>query len=353
MGRELPVGAFSGKWAVNDAIRAAQQASHPATLRLPVAFGFPLGGIVGRTAIGLALLAVGAAMLAQHGALWWLGAVCFGALGALVTVSNVRALTDPERRKIVLDEDGVEIRYGNSSRRYGFLDYSDYRISRLGLRRFLTALPIDLDRSLGAPAERVRFTLYDRPAFLAPMPMLGGGAPGSLLEWQATLNELRRAAVDTAGLTEKLERAALERGVAEARNLSDWHARAQPGVRPSRLSRAAYGTGRIVLTLLFFVLLFAPMGIASALEYLGIVVCSQACSPALLQGVMIGGPLIAVLVFATAGGRMMVKRAHDLDEELPYWKAVLSSLSHRGPYCRRLSREEGTRGTNRFGPPPK
>jgi hypothetical protein len=338
---------------VNDAIRAAQQASHLATLRLPVAFDFPLGGIVGRTAIGLALLAAGAGMLAQHGTLWWLGAVCFGGLGAVVAVSNLRALADPERRKIVLDEDGVEIRYGNSRRRYRFLDYSDYRISRLGLRRFLTALPIEFDRSLSGRAERVRFTLYDRPAFLAPMPMLGGGAPGSLLEWQATLNELRSAAVAAAGLTEELERAARERGAQEARNLSDWHARAQAGERPSRLSRAAYGTGRIVLTLLFFVLLFAPMGIAAALTYLGIVVCWQGCSPAMLQSAAIGGPLVAVLVFAAAGGRMMVKRAHDLDEELPYWKAFLGSLSHRGPYCRRLSREEGTRGTNRFGPPPK
>jgi len=328
---------------VNDAIRAAQQAYHPATLRLPASFDYPLGGIVGRVAIGFALLAVGCAMLVQHGVLWWLGAVFFGLLGALVTVSNLRALIDPERRKIVLDEDGVEIRYGNSRRRYRFLDYSDYRISRLGLRRFLTALPIELDMSLGARAERVRVTLYDRPAFLAPMPMLGGGAPASLLEWQSTLNELRRKAVAAAGLTIERERTAREMSAAGTR-------------RASRLSRRAYGTGRMILSLLFFVLLFAPMGVALGLKHSGIMVCRAgggfACSADMLQALAISGPVIAILVYVLAGGWMMVRRAHDLDEHLPYWQAVLGSLANRGALQRRLSGEEGAAGANRFGPAP-
>jgi len=277
-------------------------------------------------------------------------------LGALVTISNLRALIDPERRKIVLDEDGVEIRYGNSRRRYRFLDYSDYRISRLGLRRFLTALPVDLDRSLGERAERVRLTLYDRPAFLAPMPMLGGGAPASLLEWQTTLNELRRAAIVAAGLTGQLERAARDLGAEEARRASVWRAREQAGARPSRLSRGAYARGGGILALVFFALLLGPMGIAAALKYSGIFVCGPtgvfACSPIMLQGVMIGGPVLAILVFVLVGARMMVRRAHDLDEELPYWKAVRDSISRHSALRRRLSREEGIPGTNRFGPAP-
>ena len=339
---------------MNDAIRAAQQTYHPATLRLPAAFDFPLGGIVGRAAIGLALLAIGCVLLAQSGALWWLGAVFFGLVGAVVTIGNLRALIDPERRKIMLDEDGVEIRYGNSRRRYRFLDYSDYRISRLGLRRFLTALPIDLDRSLGERAERVRVTLYDRPAFLAPMPMLDGGAPGSLMEWQRTLNELRRAAIAAAGLTGELERATRTKSAEGARRVSAWRAREQAGARPSRLSRSAYVRGGGILTVVFFTLLLGPTGVAVALTSTGIPVCGPAgafaCSPALLQGVMIGGPVLALLVFVLVGARMMVRRAHDLDEELPYWKAVLDSLSRRSALRRRLSREEGTAGINRFGP---
>jgi hypothetical protein len=48
----------------------------------------------------------------------------------------------------------------------------------------------------------------------------------------------------------------------------------------------------------------------------------------------------------------MVRRAHDLDEELPYWKAVLDGLFRRSALRRRLGREEGTAGINRFGPAP-
>jgi hypothetical protein len=44
-------------------------------------------------------------------------------------------------------------------------------------------------------------TLHDRPAFLTPMPMLGSGAPATLLEWQAILNGLRGAALAAAGVS--------------------------------------------------------------------------------------------------------------------------------------------------------
>ena len=107
---------------MNDATRAAQPAHHPATLRLPVAFAYPRGGILGRTAIGLALLALGAAMLLEAGILGIVGGAIVGVLGAVATVSNLCALLDPDRRKIVLDEDGVEIRYGFSRRHYPFLE---------------------------------------------------------------------------------------------------------------------------------------------------------------------------------------------------------------------------------------
>lgn len=341
---------------MNDATRAAHQACHPATLRLPAAFDYPLAGILGRTAIGLLLLAIGGAMLAQPGLLWSLGAICFGTFGAIVTASNLRALLDPERRKIVLDEEGVEIRYGYSRRRYRFVEYSDYRIARVGLRRFLTALPVDLERSLGARAEHVRVTLYDRPALLAPMPMLGGGAPGSLAEWQATLNELRRLAIAAAGLAGAFERAAGDESADEARRAAVWRSREQAGEKPSRLSRRAYGRGGAILALAFFALLLGPLGIAAALQTTGIMACGGAgafvCSPRLLQGAMIGGPVLAILVFVLVEARLMVKRAHDLDEDLPYWTAALESLSRRSALKRRLGGAEGTRGANRFGPAP-
>jgi hypothetical protein len=179
---------------VNHATRAAEQVDHPATLRLPAAFDYPLGAILGRTAIGVVLLAAGCAMLLQSGLLWAIFGGLLVALGGFAAISNLRALLDPGRRRIVLDGESVEIRYGFSRRHYRFLDYSDYRIAHLGLRRFLTALPVE--HALGK--QRMRVTIHDRPAFLTPMPMLGKGAPATLEEWQSTLNELRHAALQRA-----------------------------------------------------------------------------------------------------------------------------------------------------------
>ncbi|WP_119302116.1 hypothetical protein [Dongia deserti] len=344
---------------MNEATRAAQQALHPATVRLPATFSYPLGGILGRTAIGLALLAAGGAMVWHSGILWIVGGALLVVLGGVATSSNLSALLDPERRKIVLDEEGIEIRYGLSRRYYRFLDYSDYRITRLGLRRFLAALPMDVERSLGKQAERVRVTMHDQPAFLTPMPLLGKGAPATLLEWQATLNELRRAAIAAAGLTEELDRANEEETAEEARRAAVWRAREQAGAKASRLSRRRYVRGRFILALVFVLLLLGPVGFATAVKQGRIAVCGSAggagclsIDPMLQQMAMIGGPLLAVLVFALGNARLTVRRAHDLDLDLPYWKAALDLLSRNSALRHRLGREVGTAGTNRFGPMP-
>jgi uncharacterized membrane protein YhaH (DUF805 family) len=344
---------------VNDATWAAQQAVHPATLRLPAAFDYPLGGILGRAAIGFALLAAGCALLVQSGVLWIVGGAILGSLGGLASISNLRALLDPDRRKIVLDDEGVEIRYGLSRRYYRFLEYSDYRVSRLGLRRFLTALPVDVERSLGARTERVRVTLHDRPAFLTPMPMLGTGAPATLLEWQSTLNELRRLAIASAGLTAEFERDAKKQQAEEADRAAIWREREQAGARPSRLSRRAYARGRVILTLAFVVILLAPIGFAAAVKQGLVAICGStggsgclSIDPMFQQIVMIGSPLLAVLLFVASNAHLTVRRARDLDEDMSLWAAACDLLSRNSVLRRRLSREAGTPGTNRFGPIP-
>jgi uncharacterized membrane protein YhaH (DUF805 family) len=340
---------------VNDATRAAQQAQHPATMRLPAMFEFPLGSILGRTAIGFALVATGGLMLWQSHILWIIVGVPLIALGGLAAASNLAALMDRERRKIVLDEEGVMVRYGFSQRYYGFLDYSDYRIARLGLRRFLTALPIQVERSLGKQAEHVRVTIYDKPAFLTPMPLLGKGAPATLLEWQSTLNELRRAAIATADFAGELERGSEEQVAAAAL----WQVREAAGARPSRLSRRRYVQGRFLLAIVFVVLLLAPIIVAMAAGQGIIALCGAAgdveclgIDPTLQQGAMIGGPLLALLVFVVGNARLTVRRARDLGEDLPFWKAALDLLSRDRTLRWRLSREAGTAGINRFGPMP-
>jgi len=343
---------------VNDATRAAQQADHDlATPRLPAAFDYPRGGILGRTAIGLGLTAFGAAMLLEAGILWMVGGVIVGGLGAVAALSNLCALLHPERRRIVLDEDGVEICYGFSRRHYRFLEYSDYRISRLGLRRFLTALPVEVEQRLGKRAEQVRVTLHDRPAFLTPMPMLGHGAPATLLEWQAMLNALRRAALAAAGSAVVIDVRTKEELAEEARRAAIWRAREDAGTRPSRLSRAGYTRGRFALTVAFFVLLVAPIAFMMAVQRGAIAVCGSAHASGCLDIdagtqllVMIGGPALAVLVFVIGNAWMAMRRAHDLDEDIGFWRAAVDSLARRGTLRRRLTAEDGTRGANRFGP---
>jgi hypothetical protein len=299
---------------------------------------------------------LGGALFVPSGIWHALGAVILLLLGGVVAASNVRALVDPAWRRIVLDDTGVEIRYGFSRRRYPFLDYSDYRISRLGVRRFLTALPIEVDRSLGERARRVRVTLHDRPAFLTPMPVMGGGAPATLLEWQSTLNELRRAAIAAAGLTAEFERRTVAATTEEARRAAIWRARERAGARPSRLSRAGFVRRRAVLGLVFFAILLVPIAFSYALRHGMIALCGTAdcpgIDPLLHQIMMIGGPVLAIALFAFGNARLSVRRAHDLDEDLPWWKPVFGLLWRCRALERRLSREEGTPGANRFGPAP-
>jgi uncharacterized membrane protein YhaH (DUF805 family) len=108
----------------------------------------------------------------------------------------------------------------------------------------------------------------------------------------------------------------------------------------------------------FLLLLLAPMVFLMAVKQGFVALCGAAngagclaIEPALQQAVMIGGPLLAVLAFVLGGAWLAVRRAHDLDEELPFWKAALGALAQRG-LQRRLGSEEGTAGTNRFGPAP-
>ena len=343
---------------MNDATRVQQQARDPATLRLPIELDYPLPGIAGRTAIGAALLALSAALLLA-GSFWVIIGSMVGLLGVLVAASNLRALVDRGWRKISLSEDGVEIRYGFSRRYYRFLSYSEYRIARLGLRRFLTALPLEVEQAVGERAGRVGTTLYDRPAFITPMPVFGAGAPGTLLEWQALLNELRRAAFVSAGLASKLDEGSRHAKAEDRRRAQEWRVRERAGVKPSRVSRRGYVRGRVVLAVAFLILLLAPMGLALFARHVGIAVCwpsnGSSCvgvAPAILQALSIGGPVLGIFMFVAGGAWLAVRRAHDLDVDLSYWHAIAATVSRRGTLQHRLSVEEGTPGPNRFGTVP-
>lgn len=345
---------------MSGAIGVAKQALQQATPRLPAAFAFPLGGILGRLAMGLALLAAGIALILFQGVLWVVAGALLALAGGTAACSNLCALLDADRRRVVLDQEGVEIRYGFSRRRYPFLDYSDYRIARVGVRRFLTALPVELDRSRRRPVERLRVTIHDRPAVLAPMPLLGRGAPTTLLEWQATLNALRQAAiVAAAGSALQPGDGCTEESAAATHRAARWRKRAEDGAGSSRLSRRAYVRGRWILALVFLVILLGPTAFVLAIGQGLVALCGStvetgclSVDPMLERAATIGAPLLGVLVFVLGSARLTVRRAHDLDEEMTFRHAVLCSLGGYGRWQRRLSREEGTRGPNRFGPVP-
>ncbi|MGH6892429.1 MAG: hypothetical protein ACREEP_09250 [Dongiaceae bacterium] len=344
---------------MNQATRAAQQARHSATMRLPIAFAYPLRGIVGRSLIGAALLALGGAMLFLSGAYWTIGGAVLGLFGSLVAASNLRARIDRDRRKIVLNPDGVEIRYGFSRRSCRFLDYSEYRISRLGLRRFLTALPLEVEQALGERARLVRAMLYDRPTFITPMPLFGDSAPASLLEWQSLLNELRRAAFASAGRVDAGDRVASEAAAADSRRAGEWSARQRAGAKPTRMSRRACLRWQFVVTILFLAILLAPTTLGLAAHQLGVAICglseAGACwriQPLIAQIMMIGGPVLAILVFILGSAWLSVRRAHDLDEDVSVWQALRGGASRRSAFRYRLGTEDGTPGTNRVGPAP-
>jgi uncharacterized membrane protein YhaH (DUF805 family) len=178
-----------------------------------------------------------------------------------------------------------------------------------------------------------------------------------LLAWQAMLNELRRAALAAAGVSPVSEIETQAQRAEEARRAAAWRARAQAGARPSRLSRAGYSRGRFALTLAFFALLIAPIAFTTAVQHGAIAVCGVASAsgcldidPGLQLIVMIGTPALAVLVFTVGNAWMAMRRAHDLDEDIGFWRAALAALARHGSLRQRLAGEDGTPGTNRFGP---
>jgi hypothetical protein len=187
---------------VNRPLKADQWAREPSATRLPITFIYPIAEIVLRCAVGLALFALGMASVLQPSTIWLVIGIAMAVFGGLIAASNLLALLDRDWRRIVVNRDGVDIRYGFSHRYYRFVDYSEYRISRIGLRRFLAALPLDVDRSLGEYADEVRITIFDRPAFIMPVPLFEKDGSAILKEWQTLLNTLRRAALISAGMVQ-------------------------------------------------------------------------------------------------------------------------------------------------------
>lgn len=185
---------------MNKATRAAPYGRGLSGINSPIAHEFPRDGIVGRLLIGAAVLAVSCVLSTLGGVIWLAAGILPSLFGLFVIAGNLRALLDPNWRRIVLDHDGVEIRYGFSRRYFRFLDYSDYHISRRGGRSILVALPVEIRCVEGERVERPRVTIHDRPAFITPTPLFGGGAPASVLEWQSLLNCLRHAALASNGL---------------------------------------------------------------------------------------------------------------------------------------------------------
>lgn len=192
---------------MNDATRAVKRATQPATMRLPVAFEYPVAGILGRIAISLLLMAPGIVLSFFASGMLWLVAGFFLLVGAYPLAGNLLALTVADRRKILLDDEAVEIRYGFSRRRFRFVDYSDFGVTWLGPRKVLAAAPVARASARHAPAH---VTIYNRPALITPMPLLGSGAPATLAEWQSMLNALRQAAIAASGAGGELNRRARE-----------------------------------------------------------------------------------------------------------------------------------------------
>lgn len=187
---------------MSEAVRAAQgggqrgegQAGEgqPGNVRVPVTLFYPIVGIVGRAGLGLAALAIAVALIYAGGLIANMLAFGFLLLGGITLAGNLLALVDPKRRAIHLSADAIAIRYGLSHRSYRFIDYADFRIGRVGVRRMLTALPLDVDLPVG---EQQKVSVLLKPAVISPMPPLGGAAPSSLAAWAALLKDLRSAAV--------------------------------------------------------------------------------------------------------------------------------------------------------------
>src|SRR5262249_9318114 len=147
----------------------------------------------------------------------------------------------------------------------------------------------------------------------------------TLLEWQSTLNELRRTAIANAELSGEHERRASGERVAEV-----------SFARPSHASRNNFERSHLILALVFLVLLLAPIGFMIAVEHELVAICSAAggaeclsIDPLVLQLAMIGGPLLAVLVFVLGHAHIVMRRARDLGEDLPFWQAAFGSFGRR------------------------
>jgi hypothetical protein len=166
-----------------------------APARLPITFAYPISEIILRGLIGMVLFALGWKLLYHVTTVYSLAGFTLSLFGGLVAGSNLRALLDKEWRSVVVDQDGVDLRYGFSHRRYRFLDYSEYRIYRIGLRRFLAAVPSDVEDSLGRHVGTAPLTIFDRPAIIAPVPLFDRNASLALKELQSLLNSLRSAAL--------------------------------------------------------------------------------------------------------------------------------------------------------------
>ena len=187
-----------GEWAVSEAVGVAQNVGQssvgrPGDLHLPVTLFYPMGGIVGRAALGLAAVAIAAALIYVGGLIANMLAFGFLLLGGVTLAGNLLALADPKRRAIHLSADAIAVRYGLSQRSYRFIDYADFRIGRVGGRDMLTALPLEVDVPVGEQHGSASVLL--KPAVISPMPPFGGAAPDSLAAWETLLKDMRRAAV--------------------------------------------------------------------------------------------------------------------------------------------------------------
>jgi len=188
---------------MSEAMGIVRDLHDPLAMRMPIAHEFPRAGIIRRLLTGIALV-IAAGVLGFFGGIFWLIAALLAIFGSIVNAGNLRALLEAEWRKITLDRDRVEIRYGFSERSYGFLEYSDYYISPWGLRRFLTALPVEIEFAEDRITQRTHATPFERPAFIIPMPPFGNGSPASLSEWRSLLNGLRHKAIESAHVASKL-----------------------------------------------------------------------------------------------------------------------------------------------------
>jgi hypothetical protein len=102
------------------AARAEEWTGALAEAGLPITFTYPVLEIAVRELIGLAILAAGMSMVSQSGAVQLAAGIAISFFGGLVAGSNLRAMLDQEWRRIVVDRNGVEVRYGFSHRRYPF-----------------------------------------------------------------------------------------------------------------------------------------------------------------------------------------------------------------------------------------